>query len=248
MIVKFGSKPTRSAAVGPAEQVAGEHAGPGGLGVDAQPALMRRVRADVQVLGVQVLLGAVGHEAGAKLVVVRLADRPVDLAPPDLVAAGRLVDDELVLRRATGVLAGADDQRAVGGDEALAGADRVLDELGRRAVDPQAATQRRANAAGAGCRGVVGAGGMRGGHQASDSLGAGDHITDRPAARDAGPKGTAGVGFHSRVGRDCTTFDRCRQVARRWRERLRLGTCARARGPGPRLDVRAASPVASPHN
>ena len=37
----------------PAEQVAGEDARPGGLGVDAEDAAVRRVRADVQVLGVQ---------------------------------------------------------------------------------------------------------------------------------------------------------------------------------------------------
>ena len=72
--------------------------------------------------------------------------------------------------RATGVLAGADDERAFRGDEALAGSDRVLHELGRRAVHPQAAAQRRANSAGGGRRGMVGAGGMRGGHQWSDSL------------------------------------------------------------------------------
>ena len=75
MIVKFGSKPTSVGGRRAAEQVPGEHAGPGGLGVDAQAALVRGIGADVQVLGVQVLLGAVGHEAGAKPVVVRLADR-----------------------------------------------------------------------------------------------------------------------------------------------------------------------------
>ena len=114
----------------PAEQVAREDAGPGGLGVDAQAAAVRRVRADVHVLRVQLLVRDVLHEAGAEPVVVLLADLVVDLAPPDLVLAPRLADDELVLGRAAGVLAGADDERALGGDDALAVADRALVELG----------------------------------------------------------------------------------------------------------------------
>ena len=36
----------------------------------------------------------------------------VDLAPPDMVVHVRLIDDELVVRRAAGELAGAHDQRA----------------------------------------------------------------------------------------------------------------------------------------
>ena len=100
----------------PAEQVAGEDAGPGGLGVDAQAAAVRLVGADVHVLGVQLAVLEVRHEAGAEAVVVRLADLVVDLAPPDLVLAPRLADDELVLGRPAGVEAGADDERALGGD------------------------------------------------------------------------------------------------------------------------------------
>ena len=92
---------------------------------------MRWVRADVQVLGVQILLAAVGDEPGAETVVVRLADRSVDLAPPDLVVRRWLVDDELVLRGAAGVLAGADDEWTLSGDETLTGPDGVLHELRR---------------------------------------------------------------------------------------------------------------------
>ncbi len=45
-----------------------------------------------------------------------LVDRPVDLAPPDLVGGARLLDHELVVGRAAGVLAGVGDERAAGGD------------------------------------------------------------------------------------------------------------------------------------
>ena len=68
-----------------------------------------------------------------------LADLVVDLAPPDLVLAPGLADDELVLGRAARVLAGPDDERALGGDGALAGADRALVQLGDGEVGQDAA-------------------------------------------------------------------------------------------------------------
>ena len=80
-----------------------------------------------------------------------LADRPVDRAPPDLVPARRLVDDELVLGAPTGVLAGPDDERTVGRDEALAGPDRVLVQLGGRQVRPDRAAERGRARPGRGC-------------------------------------------------------------------------------------------------
>ena len=111
----------------------------------------------------------VRDQARAEAVVVRLGDRPVDRAPPDLVAARRLVDDELVLGRAAGVLAGADDERAVGRDEALAVADGVLVQLGGRQVGADV------------CGRWPGAWSGRWLPSAVDSLGAGDHdLIDRP--------------------------------------------------------------------
>ena len=112
------------------EQVAREHAGPGGLGVDAKAPSMGLVGADVQVLRVERAVLHVRHQARAEAVVVRLADLVVDLAPPDLVLAPRLADDELVPRRAARVLPGADDERALGGDRAFFGRERVLVQLG----------------------------------------------------------------------------------------------------------------------
>jgi len=57
---------------------------------------------------------------------VGLADLVVDVAPPDLGLAPGLADDELVPGRAAGVLAGADDQRAIGRDLALTRQDGAL--------------------------------------------------------------------------------------------------------------------------
>src|SRR5690606_9281661 len=98
-------------------------------GVDAQAAPMPWVGADVEVLGVERPIGDVRQQARAEPVVVLLADRLVDLAPPDLGLARGLADDELVLRRAAGVLPGPHHERAVGREDALAVPDGVLVEL-----------------------------------------------------------------------------------------------------------------------
>ena len=125
----------------PAEQVAREDAGPRGLGVDAEAPAVVRMGADVQVLGVQLAVREVGHQPAAQAVVVGLAELLVDLAPPDLGRARRLADDELVARRAPGVLAGPDDERPVGGDHALVGGDRAFVELGDREVGQDVAAE-----------------------------------------------------------------------------------------------------------
>jgi hypothetical protein len=100
------------------------------------------MRADVAVLGEERLARDVLDEPRPEPVVVLLADRLVDLAPPHLVGRGGLADDELVLRRAARVLARPDDERPLGGDHALAGADRVLVQLGGRTVGVHDATER----------------------------------------------------------------------------------------------------------
>ena len=176
MIVKFGLE-RREVLLGRlAEQVPGEDAGPGGLGVDAERAAVGRMRADMAVLGVERPVRDVLDEPGPEPVVVLLADRLVDLAPPDLAGGRGLADDELVLRRATGVLAGPDDERSVRGDHALARAERVLIQLRCRAVGVDDAAE---------WRGGVGAGRGRdrgaGGLTHSGLLDAGDlDPIDRP--------------------------------------------------------------------
>ena len=134
MIVKFGANVGQVGGPRPAEQVPGEDARPGGLGVDPQAAPVLGRRADEAVLGVDDLVREVVDQPRAEAVVVRLADRPVDRAPPDLVATRRLVDEELVLGTAAGVLAGPDDERALGRHDPLACPDRVLVQLGGRQV------------------------------------------------------------------------------------------------------------------
>ena len=142
MIVKLGANGGEVLGRRPAEQVPGEDARPGRLRVDAQRAPMGRGRADVQVLGVQRPVGGVRDEACPEPVVVLLADRPIDLAPPDLALAPGLLDDELVLRGAARVPAGPDDERPLGRDDSLAGPDRVLVQLGHGQVGPDRAPQR----------------------------------------------------------------------------------------------------------
>src|SRR5690606_25423383 len=56
--------------------------------------------------------------------------RLVGLAPPDQVAAARLVDDETRLGRAAGVPAGLDGEGAVLGDQTFVPSDRVLVQNG----------------------------------------------------------------------------------------------------------------------
>ena len=57
---------------------------------------------------------------------ILLGDGFVDRPPPDLVVAVGLVDDELVVGRPTGVVAGADNQRPQVGQRALAPPYRVF--------------------------------------------------------------------------------------------------------------------------
>ena len=140
----------------------------------------------------------VRDEAGAQAVVVGLADRAVDRAPPDLGLARRLGDDELVLGRAAGVLAGPDDERAVGGDEPLAG--RIASSYSS-AVDRLARTVRPSAWRVRGVA-VVAIGGQAPGAQAI--------TVDRPAARDA-----AREGRRSRLPQSCgRMLARCGMVSK----------------------------------
>ena len=57
------------------------------------------------------------------------------MSPQQIMLGGRtLLDDDAVVGRAAGRLAGLDDERAVGGQDALAARQRARDELGRRQV------------------------------------------------------------------------------------------------------------------
>ena len=138
---------------------------------------MRLGRADEQVLAVEVALVAIGDQAGAKPFVVDLGDGVIDGAPPDLGLARRLDDDELVLWRSAGVLAGPDHQRTVGRDQPFPVADRVLVELGHRQVGPDGPSE---------CVACP----WRGRGHRRFAPGAQAITIDRPAARDAAPEGS----------------------------------------------------------
>jgi hypothetical protein len=60
--------------------------------------------------------------------------RDIGLAPPDGIARFIVLDDELVLGAAPGVLAGFDDERAILGEQAFAMAKRILNEPRRAPV------------------------------------------------------------------------------------------------------------------
>ena len=195
-----------------AEQVAGEDARPGGLGVDAQRPAVLRMSADEQVLAVQAALGEVGRQSRPQPVVVLLADGVVDVAPPDVRLARRLTDDELVLRRAPGMRAGAHDERALRRDQPLTLPDGCLVQRGRRQVrDDLAGANACANACAGTRRARTRRLGRGAGHCGHDSvglllgrsrMGSGRRASIRPAARDTG-RGPMGVGFRSRGFAKC---------------------------------------------
>ena len=102
---------------------------------DGDPLL--RVGAGEGVDDVEVAVADVRDDLLAQPLEMLLRDLRVDLAPPDPVLGARLADEELVLRRAAGVLAGVDGERAALGEPAVARAQRMRVELrgGRVPVD-----------------------------------------------------------------------------------------------------------------
>ena len=116
------------------EQVVAEDARPGRLRVGAHRAPIARIGAHERVLDEDLALVDMVDEALAQGVVALLADGLIEAAPPDALVRIGFVDDVLVLGRAAGVLAGAHDQRPVGGEQALIVAQRVLVQGRRREV------------------------------------------------------------------------------------------------------------------
>jgi hypothetical protein len=97
------------------EHVTREQAVPRAFGNDAHRHPVLRICADEQVLHVDVAALVVGQDLTVQVVELFRRRGAIDRPPPDVVAARRLLDQELVLGRAAGVLAGLDDQRAAGG-------------------------------------------------------------------------------------------------------------------------------------
>ena len=112
------------------EEVAREQAVPGVLGDDADGEPVAAVGAGVTVLHEQ--LGAAQRRQQVLVQAVEVLDRhrPVRAAPGDVLLARRFPDDELVVRRAAGVVTGSADQRAFSGHEPFAAADGLLVQHG----------------------------------------------------------------------------------------------------------------------
>ena len=93
----------------------------------------RAVGAADQVLDEEILAGRMRQEVGEQRVELRRRHRLV-VVPPDMRLGVLVADDELVLGRAAGVLAGLGDQRAMGGQPGFAAADRLFAERCRTEI------------------------------------------------------------------------------------------------------------------
>ena len=117
----FGHEAGQLAGFGPDQHRADEQVVPGKFVDHADADAMLGLRAAEQILDEQ---GRLVCQRGEEIVVQAIervgVHRPVRLAPPDRVFADRVADDEAVVGAAPGVLAGADDQRAILGEQAFA--------------------------------------------------------------------------------------------------------------------------------
>ena len=107
---------------------------PGSLGDDADRQLIAGIGAGVAVLDEDIFALKIGRHTTQEVVELAGISRTVDLAPPDLVLARLLADDELVVRGTARVAARSDDQRASVCQDALATPDGFLDEGRRRQI------------------------------------------------------------------------------------------------------------------
>ena len=114
-----------------------EQAVPRELGVHAHRNAIAFVGADVTVELIDVAFGEIGLHAIEQRVEARRLDRLIGVAPVDVIFAGGLLDEELVLRRAAGMRTRVDDQLAVAAEDAFAAPHRVFDELRRAEVFPE---------------------------------------------------------------------------------------------------------------
>jgi len=102
------------------EQMAGEQAVPGQLGDHADGHTATGIGARVNVLDEHVPVHQIGVQPVQETAEFRRAERPIVLAPPDVVFGGRFAGDERVIGRPVRVPAGVHQDGPVGGQPALA--------------------------------------------------------------------------------------------------------------------------------
>ena len=135
MIVNSGAKSGQLVGFRAHQQGADEQVVPGKLVDHPDAHAMLGLRPAVEVGDEQlVLVGERQQEIVVEPVERVRVHRLVAVVPPDHVLGQRVLDGELVLRAAAGVLAGADDQRPVLGEQALAAAHGMLDQRRGRQI------------------------------------------------------------------------------------------------------------------
>jgi hypothetical protein len=117
------------------EEVPDEQVLPGQFMNEADRQAVLLIGAGVQVLHEQFLRLEVIDDVAAQDVVVCGLNRLVDLTPPHVGIAARLLHDELVVGRAAGVSAGAADQRALNGQLPFLTTDGVLVQRRGRQIE-----------------------------------------------------------------------------------------------------------------
>jgi len=111
---------------GPKEHGAGKQTMPCRPRDDSDGHAVGRIGARKTILNVEILHLQVGQQAVIKRVEFCVVKGPVDLAPPHLILAALLADDELIIGRAARVVAGSHGQRSLVAEEPLAPAYHVL--------------------------------------------------------------------------------------------------------------------------
>ena len=133
-MVRSGTKPASSVALGTDQQLADEERVPGKLGEDARLDPVVRIGAAIEILREQLLAARMRDEVFIQALEIGRRDLAVAF-PPDR-ALGEIIDDGvLVLGRAAGMDAGLRAERAAFDHGGLAGRDGMLIE-GRRGQIP----------------------------------------------------------------------------------------------------------------
>ena len=117
---------------------------PRAVGDDPERQAVRGIGAGERIDDIDVLLVEVGDDLRTQPLEAVFLDRLVDRSPPEPIFGAGLAHDELVERRAAGVLAGVDDERPALGKLRLAAQQRMAVQQRRGGVPVHAAGRRQA--------------------------------------------------------------------------------------------------------